>query len=167
MLKSLRVRDYMSTHLPTLRADQDVFMAVDRMLDHRTSGLAVLDEHGCLIGYLSDGDCLRAILTGLYHEEAGGQVGSCMTVEVETVSAQSSILDVAELFSAMNIVAVFLFWRMAVLSVRSAGMMCCGQCASLPSMTAINRMSCTDGRPSGQGRCTGASHPGRGVPEPL
>ena len=99
MLKSLRVRDYMSTHLPTLRADQDVFVAVERMLEHRTSGLAVLDEHGGLLGYLSDGDCLRAILTGIYHEEAGGQVGSCMTVEVETVSAQSSILDVAELFS--------------------------------------------------------------------
>lgn len=99
MLKSLKVRDYMSTHLPILRAEQDVFVAVDRMLDHRTSGLAVLDAHGCLIGYLSDGDCLRAILTGLYHEEAGGQVGSCMTVDVETVSAQSSILDVAERFS--------------------------------------------------------------------
>ncbi len=99
MLKSLKVRDYMSTHLPTLRAEQDLFVAVERMLEHRTSGLAVVDEHGVLCGYLSDGDCLRAMVAGIYHEEVGGRVGACMTVEVETVSAQSSILDVAELFS--------------------------------------------------------------------
>lgn len=99
MLKSLRVRDYMSTHLPTLKADQNIFVAVERMLEHRTSGLAVLDEHGALVGYLSDGDCLRAVVAGIYHEEAGGLVGSYMTAEVESVSAQRSILEVAELFS--------------------------------------------------------------------
>lgn len=98
MLKSLCVRDYMSTHLPTLRADQNIFLAVERMLEHRISGLAVLDEHGGLIGYLSDGDCLRAVVSGIYHEEAGGLVGSYMTTQVESVSAQRSILEVAEQF---------------------------------------------------------------------
>ncbi|MEH6493124.1 CBS domain-containing protein [Halopseudomonas sp.] len=102
MLKSVKVRDYMTSDLVTFTADMDLFRAIDRLLAHRISGAPVLDEHGNLIGLLSEGDCLKGILAGSYFEEAGGTVASVMTVVVETIDADADIVKAAEHFIRMR-----------------------------------------------------------------
>ena len=74
MLKSIKVRDYMTRHLVTFRSDTDLFTAINRLLEHRISGAPVVDSQGHLIGLLSEGDCLRGILSGAYYESVGGTV---------------------------------------------------------------------------------------------
>ena len=64
MLKSIKVRDYMTHHLLTFRSDTDLFLAIDRLLEHRISGAPVVYSQGHLIGMISDSDCLRGILSG-------------------------------------------------------------------------------------------------------
>ncbi|HDY98497.1 MAG TPA: CBS domain-containing protein [Pseudomonas sabulinigri] len=102
MLKSVKVRDYMTSDLVTFTADMDLFRAIDRLLTHQISGAPVLDEHGNLIGLLSEGDCLKGILAGSYFEEVGGTVASVMTVVVETIDADADIVKAAEHFIRMR-----------------------------------------------------------------
>ncbi|HBX55853.1 CBS domain-containing protein [Pseudomonas sp. UBA2684] len=98
MLKSIKVRDYMTRHLVTFRADTDLFTAINRLLEHRISGAPVVDAQGHLIGLLSEGDCLRGILSGAYYEAIGGNVSMYMTTEVETISPETDIIEVSERF---------------------------------------------------------------------
>jgi len=98
MLKSIKVRDYMTLHLLTFRSDTDLFTAINLLLEHRVSGAPVVDSQGHLIGLLSEGDCLRGILSGAYHEEVGGNVSAYMTTELETISPEADIIEVSERF---------------------------------------------------------------------
>ncbi len=100
MLKSIKVRDYMTRHLVTFRSDTDLFTAINRLLEHRISGAPVVDSQGHLIGLLSEGDCLRGILSGAYYESVGGTVtvSGYMTTEVETISPEADIIEVSERF---------------------------------------------------------------------
>ena len=98
MLKSIKVRDYMTRHLVTFRSDTDLFTAINRLLEHRISGAPVVDSQGHLIGLLSEGDCLRGILSGAYYEAIGGVVSSYMTTEVETISPETDVIEVSERF---------------------------------------------------------------------
>ncbi|MGE8361207.1 CBS domain-containing protein [Pseudomonas sp.] len=98
MLKSIKVRDYMTRHLVTFRSDTDLFTAINRLLEHRISGAPVTDAHGHLIGLLSEGDCLRGILSGAYYEATGGTVGTYMSTEVETVSPEADVIELSERF---------------------------------------------------------------------
>ena len=45
----------------TIRADQTVAQAVQQMLDHRTSGLPVVDGAGRVVGFVSDGDVMKSL----------------------------------------------------------------------------------------------------------
>ena len=98
MLKSIKVRDYMTRHLVTFRSDTDLFLAIDRLLEHRISGAPVVDSQGHLIGMISDGDCLRGILSGAYYEEVGGSVSGYMSTQVETISPEADIIEVCQRF---------------------------------------------------------------------
>ena len=98
MLKSIKVRDYMTRHLVTFRSDTDMFTAINRLLEHRISGAPVVNSQGHLIGLLSEGDCLRGILSGAYYEAIGGTVSTYMTTEVETVTPEADIIELSERF---------------------------------------------------------------------
>lgn len=98
MLKFIKVRDYMTRHLVTFRSDTDLFTAINRLLEHRISGAPVVDSQGHLIGLLSEGDCLRGILSGAYYEAVGGTVSTYMTTAVETVSPEADIIELSERF---------------------------------------------------------------------
>ncbi|WP_341781644.1 CBS domain-containing protein [Ectopseudomonas mendocina] len=98
MLKSIKVRDYMTRHLVTFRVETDLFSAIRLLLEHRISGAPVVNDHGELIGLLSEGDCLNGILSGAYYEATGGTVGAYMTRAVETVSPETDIIEVSQRF---------------------------------------------------------------------
>ncbi|ARU89533.1 CBS domain-containing protein [Pseudomonas sp. M30-35] len=98
MLKSIKARDYMTTHLVTFRAETDLFTAINRLLEHRISGAPVVDSQGRLIGLISEGDCLRATLSGAYYESIGGTVGDYMSRNIESISPEASVIEVSERF---------------------------------------------------------------------
>lgn len=98
MLKSITVADCMACHPLTFRAETDLLLAIEQLLTHRISAAAVIDEHGHLLGVLSDGDCLRAILAATYHDSAAGTVANYMTTKVDTVTPQASLSEIAGLF---------------------------------------------------------------------
>lgn len=100
MLKSMLVADYMSRRVITLSPDQSVHDAIRVLLEHKISGAPVVDDTGQLKGMFSESDCLKGALEASYHGTEIGAVSEYMTLDLQTVSGQTSILDAAEIFLA-------------------------------------------------------------------
>ncbi|MCC6074592.1 CBS domain-containing protein [Pseudomonas sp. GCM10022188] len=96
MLKSIKVRSYMTRHPLTFRPEMDLFTAIERLLKHGLTAAPVVDARGELIGILSEADCLRATLAGAYHDDAHGAVGQYMTVVPDTIDVDADIIKAAE-----------------------------------------------------------------------
>ncbi len=98
MLQSIKVKDYMAANLTTFTPDMDVMIAVTHLIEKRISGAPVLDEHGNLIGILSERDCVKVALEACYYSEAAGVVRDYMQTDVQTIDGDMSILELAQLF---------------------------------------------------------------------
>jgi CBS domain-containing protein len=97
-MKSAKVRDYMSGKLITFTPDTDVMDAVQVLIENRITGAPVVDNHGDLVGMLSEFDCLKVVLEAGYNDHPGGPVSALMTEDVETVDANTSIFDLTQMF---------------------------------------------------------------------
>jgi CBS domain-containing protein len=98
MPKSIKVRDCMTRNPVSFRADTDFMRAIELLLEHRLSAAPVVDAHGLLIGLLSEGDCLRGMLSGSYYDAVGGTVAAYMATAVESVGPETDIIEVAGRF---------------------------------------------------------------------
>jgi CBS domain-containing protein len=76
MEHSAKARDFMSTELVT----------------------PVVDAKGDLVGILSIKDCLRIAFSASYHKEWGGSVSEFMSPNVQTIEADTDIVEVVEIF---------------------------------------------------------------------
>ena len=95
--KSALVKDYMSGKLVTFTPDTDVLDAIHELLQHRIAGAPVIDDHGNLVGMLSEMDCLDAILSSTYNESGLGHVGAYMTSDDLVVTTTAcDVVDVAQ-----------------------------------------------------------------------
>lgn len=100
MSRSAKARDYMTARLITLTPGMEIQRAINLLLKHRISGAPVLDGEGRLVGILSKKDCLNVAFRASYHKEWGGPVSDYMSREVETVDAETDIIQVVERFLA-------------------------------------------------------------------
>lgn len=100
MLKSIKVADYMTRRLVTVSPEMSVNEAIRVLLENSISGAPVVDESGRLVGVFSESDCLKGALEASYHGTEIGPVKEYMSTELQTVSGETSILDVAEMFLA-------------------------------------------------------------------
>lgn len=99
MLASLKVKDYMTANKCAFTPDMDILRAIHKMLDSQISGAPVLDNHGNMVGFLSEKDCMQVALNSAYQQDgAAGRVSEFMTPNVDTVDVDTPIIDVAELF---------------------------------------------------------------------
>ncbi|MDD9893815.1 MAG: CBS domain-containing protein [Gammaproteobacteria bacterium] len=98
MLHSISVKEYMSASVVTFSPDDDVLDAIHTLVERRISGSPVVDGAGNIVGMLSEKDCLKVALEAGYNEGMGGKVGDYMTANVETIDADSSIMEVAKAF---------------------------------------------------------------------
>ena len=95
MLRSVKISDNMITNPITMKANGDVYQAIQLLLSNKVSGLCVIDEKGTLVGVLSELDCLKAILSSVYNKNPVGEVGEYMTKDVISVKESDNIVDVA------------------------------------------------------------------------
>jgi CBS domain-containing protein len=115
--------DVMTRNVITIDPDQTVLQAARLMLQHRISGLPVIDPSGRLVGVLSEGDFLRRRETKTEHRRSrwleflmgpgkiaseyththGSKVGEVMTTELHTVDENASLEDVVELMERYRI----------------------------------------------------------------
>jgi CBS domain-containing protein len=120
---SMQVAELMTQPVITATAATPLAEAIGLMLEHRISGLPVVDENGRLCGMLSEGDLLRRTETGTAPEPSswrallagperlarwyvrthGRRVGELMTREVICVAALAPLAQAVELMQAHEI----------------------------------------------------------------
>lgn len=98
MLRSVFVKDHMTKNPVTLSPEMSVREAVHLLVKKDISGAPVLDDHGRLVGILTERDCMRVTMQADYHGEPGGLVREFMSENPQWVSPEQSILTLAELF---------------------------------------------------------------------
>lgn len=98
MIGAPKVKDYMSRDPVTVSPDMDLQRAIKLLLQHRVSGVPVLDGEGRLVGILSKKDCLEVAFGASYHQDWAGPVSRYMSTDVETVEADADLIGVADLF---------------------------------------------------------------------
>lgn len=98
MLHSISVKEYMSASVVTFSPGDDVLEAIHILVERRISGSPVVDGAGNIVGMLSEKDCMKVALEAGYNEGMGGKVSDYMTRNVETIDADSSIMEVAKAF---------------------------------------------------------------------
>ena len=98
MLKTLKVSDYMAASLTTFKPEMEMRKAITHLVEKRISGAPVVDDHGNLVGMLSEADCMKVALNAGYYDDFGGMVKDYMNTDVTTIDVDMSILKLAQLF---------------------------------------------------------------------
>ncbi|WP_293266637.1 CBS domain-containing protein [Neptunomonas sp.] len=94
----LKVKDLMLVNPPVLSGDDGLSVAVDKILKSGYLGLPVVDAGGVLIGFLSEQDCIKVLMTESYHCDSHTLVKDVMRENPLSISAELSVLALAERF---------------------------------------------------------------------
>ena len=100
-LRSVDLCDYLISNPVTIRPDENIFHAIDVIIKNKISGVCVVDDHGHLVGVLSELDCMRAVLGATYNDgcrsggSGYGNVVEFMTTNIDSCELHADIVDVA------------------------------------------------------------------------
>ena len=97
-MKSVKVRDYMTTRLVSFAPDANVVEAMDSFLKNRISGAPIVDAEGNMVGILSEVDLMQVVVQDSYYDESVGIVSDYMRTEVDTIDPEMDIYTLAEKF---------------------------------------------------------------------
>lgn len=97
----MRVADVMQTQLQTIRGTDSLVDAIALLAESHVSGLPVIDEHGRLVGVLSNSDILETLAE---HTDPDGReavfaetlVQEIMTPRPQTISPDALVKDAAQ-----------------------------------------------------------------------
>ncbi len=96
MLATIGVVDHMHRTTQTLTASMLVCDAVNQLLSKNLSGLPVVNEQGAVIGFLSEQDCIRSMLSSSYYCENTKLVGEVMMPDPLVLDVNESVVQAAE-----------------------------------------------------------------------
>ena len=95
-MKSLKVRDTMSTNVITFAPGDSVVHAMATLLERGISGAPVVDEDGALVGILSEVDLIQVVVQDSYYDDPVGIVADFMQTSVECVDPDMDIFSLAQ-----------------------------------------------------------------------
>ena len=97
--KSLPVaEEFMVTKLVTLSAETDVFKAIETLVKNKISGAPVVDINRRLLGVFSEKNCMQVLIDAAYEGLPTNQVGAFMDDDPQTVSRNTGLLVMAQVF---------------------------------------------------------------------
>ena len=88
----------MAKELITFQLDTPIESAMDSFLTNKISGAPVLDDHGNLVGVLSEKDCMRTLFEATYYNNLGGFVKEYMSTDLTTINVHDTLSNVADEF---------------------------------------------------------------------
>ncbi len=100
-MESIKVGDHMNHRPVAFSGTETIVEAVEKLLQSNSSGGPVVTETREVIGFISEQDCLKAMLSSTYHSgEASVSVAEVMKADVLTVKPYDSVLRLAEEMSS-------------------------------------------------------------------
>ncbi|GHB75788.1 CBS domain-containing protein [Psychrosphaera saromensis] len=95
-MESLKIEDYMDHRAIFFNGSESVVEAVERLLESNTTGAVVINNDKKVIGFLSEQDCIKSMLSSSYHSgELSKNVSDVMKKDVLTKKPYESILELA------------------------------------------------------------------------
>ncbi len=96
-MESVKIQDHMDHRPVFFKGTESVVEAVEKLLQSNRTGAPVVDDEKQVIGFVSEQDCITAMLSSSYHSgEPSVIVAEIMKVEVLTRKPYDSVLQVAE-----------------------------------------------------------------------
>lgn len=103
-LKKIPCSKYMTKDLITFKPETPISEVIQKLLDNRISGAAVLDDSGMICGVIDDKDCLNTLIDSAYYNQpiSKDKVENYMTNVYKRINVGSDIVDVANMFIRSN-----------------------------------------------------------------
>jgi CBS domain-containing protein len=98
-IEALTVADCMVPARLTLTVETTIPKAVEKMLAANLIGAPVIDEEKSVVGYISEQDCLRYMISDSYYSDQRDLVGDVMKHDVLFAEPTMSIIDIAQMMS--------------------------------------------------------------------
>lgn len=95
-MESIKVKDYMNKRPVTFKVSMSLSTAMDKMLNSHQTGGPVVDENNHVVGFLSEQDLIHKLLRVAYSCQDSDNVADCMRADVKTVTADNSVIKLAE-----------------------------------------------------------------------
>ncbi|WP_092013678.1 CBS domain-containing protein [Marinobacter daqiaonensis] len=95
-MRSLKASDIMLNHIEPLRLGTPLPAVVKHLLINHVTGLPVVDGNRKVVGFVSEQDCIHALLVSNYHGEGEPSVDDVMISKPVTISPEMSVVDLAQ-----------------------------------------------------------------------
>jgi CBS domain-containing protein len=92
------VRMFMDSDTHVLSADDDILLALRRLIDEGVTGAPVIDDQGQVVGELSEFECLRLLAEGRGGERPRGRVRDFMDATFTAVPPTMDVYYAAGMF---------------------------------------------------------------------
>ena len=83
----------------TLSPTLDIYLALQQLLRRKLTGAPVVDEHGVILGMLTERDCLKVLVGGVFDGRPSGNVEDYMSTPAESISPAASLYDIVRAVS--------------------------------------------------------------------
>ena len=90
-----RVMNEMKINAPSIPCGTSLIDVVELFSKHQINAVPVVSAENEVIGFVSESDCMKALINGSYHCDKPAIVNDVMSKGVVSVSPQASIFDVA------------------------------------------------------------------------
>lgn len=95
-MHSILVKDYMQPATHAISVNANTAEVVGRLLKSGLTGVPVIDEREAVVGFISEQDCIKEMLNDAFFCEEPASVRKLMTETVLTVTANTSIVELAQ-----------------------------------------------------------------------
>jgi CBS domain-containing protein len=90
-----RVMNEMKINAPSIPCGTSLVAVVELFAKHQINAVPVVNPANEVIGFVSESDCMQALISGSYHCDKPAIVNDVMSKNVVSVSPQDSIVDIA------------------------------------------------------------------------
>jgi predicted transcriptional regulator len=116
------IQNLFQREFPRLQQDDTIVQAVQQLRQFNQSGAPVFDQQQQLVGYLSEQDCLTAMLHASYFCSLHNTIAQVMSKKVVTVQASDSLVDCALIFTSLHLYQLPVMENDVVVGVLSRAM---------------------------------------------
>ncbi len=95
-------RDLMERVRITLSPNASLLTAIEQLAEGHISAAPVVDENNCLLGILTEKDCLRILSVSAFHRPHDGRVSDYLSALNRNVEIDMDLFRITELFLENN-----------------------------------------------------------------